>query len=239
MSNLIKSLRHSDESAVKYLQDIKSYVYYQLSLSKEFDYNRDYWYVWDVPVYIDCVCEDDEQLRAWVELESFEDEEVKPTPANKVSIEALARSIIKNYECANCAVCLEELIKLYTELDYARNHRYLWSIPSFTDRVCDNDDDEVLRAWVERESFEEAEVKHTPASKVSIEALARSIIKNNDCTTCAICLEQLYGNKKEGALKVTMPCKHEFHEDCIVEWLHTNHLCPLCRFELPTQIADY
>lgn len=29
-----------------------------------------------------------------------------------------------------------------------------------------------------------------------------------------------------------LPCNHLFHDGCVSEWLHTNHTCPLCRYEL-------
>jgi len=32
-----------------------------------------------------------------------------------------------------------------------------------------------------------------------------------------------------------MPCSHYFHEQCIFSWLQLNHVCPLCRFPLPTE----
>ncbi|GMI87382.1 hypothetical protein HRI_002407500 [Hibiscus trionum] len=60
-------------------------------------------------------------------------------------------------------------------------------------------------------------------NKVRVEAEA----EEQDCT---ICLEEL----KVGSDASQMPCAHIFHGDCIQEWLHTSHYCPICRFEMPT-----
>ncbi|PPD85770.1 hypothetical protein GOBAR_DD17289 [Gossypium barbadense] len=49
---------------------------------------------------------------------------------------------------------------------------------------------------------------------------------------CAICLEEFV----EGEEVAWMPCGHGYHEGCIVKWLETNHICPLCRYEMPTLI---
>ena len=50
---------------------------------------------------------------------------------------------------------------------------------------------------------------------------------------CAVCREEcVHGD----ALR-TMPCKHGFHEACILPWLRVSRLCPLCRFALPAQAA--
>lgn len=45
---------------------------------------------------------------------------------------------------------------------------------------------------------------------------------------CAICLEDF-----EPRQEVTVtPCKHMFHEECIVPWVKSNAGCPVCRFSL-------
>lgn len=31
---------------------------------------------------------------------------------------------------------------------------------------------------------------------------------------------------------LTLPCKHSFHEECIVPWVRVKGTCPVCRFEL-------
>ncbi|TVU26943.1 hypothetical protein EJB05_29519, partial [Eragrostis curvula] len=49
---------------------------------------------------------------------------------------------------------------------------------------------------------------------------------------CAICLEEF----EDGEEVTVMPCDHghEFHPDCITEWLGCSNMCPLCRHPLPT-----
>lgn len=76
-----------------------------------------------------------------------------------------------------------------------------------------------------------------PANKLAVGRLARKIYKNNkkkktsnsDDSMCTICLEGL----EKGEIVVTLPCGHEFDDGCIVKWFLKDHVCPLCRFELP------
>ncbi|XP_057247271.1 uncharacterized protein LOC130589751 [Beta vulgaris subsp. vulgaris] len=91
---------------------------------------------------------------------------------------------------------------------------------------------EDIRAWLESES--DLAVKPTPATEAAIEELERLAAGGDqevDSTTCAICLE-------EGSMtmSVRLPCKHVFHEGCIVKWLRKSNSCPLCRYELPVAI---
>ncbi|XP_050889903.1 E3 ubiquitin-protein ligase SIS3-like [Lathyrus oleraceus] len=46
-----------------------------------------------------------------------------------------------------------------------------------------------------------------------------------DCSECPICLEEFrVGNEVRG-----LPCAHNFHVECIDEWLRMNVKCPRCR----------
>ncbi|GJN13818.1 hypothetical protein PR202_gb00564 [Eleusine coracana subsp. coracana] len=68
----------------------------------------------------------------------------------------------------------------------------------------------------------------TPASGEAIVDLPETGVKEGEC---GVCLEDFEtGNKLR-----TMPCSHSFHEDCIFNWLRLSHVCPLCRFPLPTE----
>uniref|UniRef100_A0A3Q2PFM0 RING-type domain-containing protein n=1 Tax=Fundulus heteroclitus TaxID=8078 RepID=A0A3Q2PFM0_FUNHE len=42
---------------------------------------------------------------------------------------------------------------------------------------------------------------------------------------CAVCLEPFNNNQ---CLRV-LPCRHEYHRDCIDPWLLLQHTCPLCK----------
>ncbi|KAL2253680.1 UNVERIFIED_CONTAM: E3 ubiquitin-protein ligase RING1-like protein [Sesamum indicum] len=46
---------------------------------------------------------------------------------------------------------------------------------------------------------------------------------------CCICLEEF----SDGVHAKRLPCRHIFHENCILRWLRGNHVCPLCRHQLP------
>ncbi|TKY66744.1 E3 ubiquitin-protein ligase RNF38/44 [Spatholobus suberectus] len=50
--------------------------------------------------------------------------------------------------------------------------------------------------------------------------------KDEDGKRCAICLEDFESNEEV----MLTPCKHMFHEDCIVPWLTSKGQCPVCRF---------
>jgi E3 ubiquitin-protein ligase RNF115/126 len=83
-----------------------------------------------------------------------------------------------------------------------------------------------------------------PASKEVVDKLSEFDISDKDCKCaegssvkeyprCSICCEDL----KDRACK--LPCGHLFNKDCISEWLGQHNQCPVCRFELPTDDADY
>ncbi|XP_024018104.1 E3 ubiquitin-protein ligase RNF181 [Morus notabilis] len=48
--------------------------------------------------------------------------------------------------------------------------------------------------------------------------------------TCVICTEEVM----IGSQLIRMPCSHQFHEDCILQWLNKANSCPLCRFRPST-----
>lgn len=75
--------------------------------------------------------------------------------------------------------------------------------------------------------------KKPPAARHFIENLPK-VNDFNPNDKCCVCLKEFVLNET-----VKMPCKHLFHENCIVPWLKLNNACPLCREEVPTDDMEY
>jgi hypothetical protein len=80
-----------------------------------------------------------------------------------------------------------------------------------------------------------------PASKNEIKKLNKytltkeKLVNFGNENTCSVCKEEFnIGNKM-----MDLPCNHYFHEDCLMPWLNQHDSCPICRFELKTDDADY
>jgi E3 ubiquitin-protein ligase BIG BROTHER-like protein len=37
---------------------------------------------------------------------------------------------------------------------------------------------------------------------------------------------------RDGEKAMHLPCRHQFHPDCIKEWFKENRTCPVCRYEV-------
>jgi len=79
-----------------------------------------------------------------------------------------------------------------------------------------------------------------PASASTMRSLPRVKvtaydIAANESPECSICLDDLVIG--EHALRI--PCGHMFHESCVQVWLRKSNECPVCRWELPTDDAEY
>ncbi|ETO37014.1 hypothetical protein RFI_00048 [Reticulomyxa filosa] len=63
------------------------------------------------------------------------------------------------------------------------------------------------------------------------------------CKSCSVCHENFkLGFKKyvvTGGDASALPCKHFFHDLCILEWLKNNNTCPMCRYELSSVDYEY
>ncbi|GLU11574.1 hypothetical protein SLE2022_283110 [Rubroshorea leprosula] len=71
-----------------------------------------------------------------------------------------------------------------------------------------------------------------PASKSAIESMPTVEIGLTHVSSeshCAVCKEAF----ELGTQAQEMPCKHIFHEDCILPWLSLRNTCPVCRHQLP------
>ena len=86
-----------------------------------------------------------------------------------------------------------------------------------------------------------------PASQTAIDKLKHFKMEKKYCKKddkdpkklefpeCSICLTEV----NEGQDTILLPCGHMFHDECVTKWLKIHNTCPLCRFEIPTDNADY
>ena len=83
-----------------------------------------------------------------------------------------------------------------------------------------------------------------PASKKAIESLEKITVDKEfldkvqkpACEhSCSVCKDEFEINQ----ILLNLPCKHIFHNECIDPWLKERNSCPTCRFELPTDDAEY
>lgn len=78
-----------------------------------------------------------------------------------------------------------------------------------------------------------------PAAKLVVDNLPSVVLSEEDAkdnvVVCAVCKDEF--NKNERMKK--LPCMHFYHGECILPWLEIRNTCPVCRFELPTDNAEY
>ncbi|CAM0873030.1 unnamed protein product [Alopecurus aequalis] len=72
-----------------------------------------------------------------------------------------------------------------------------------------------------------------PAKKEAVAAMPTVEIREGAPVTCPVCLDEF----EAGGEAREMPCKHRFHDECIVPWLEAHSSCPVCRFQMPTDEA--
>lgn len=75
-----------------------------------------------------------------------------------------------------------------------------------------------------------------PASEEGLKKLERKpvdkeMLENQDKTECSICIDDI----SEGDMALFLPCKHWFHEQCVVLWLKEHNTCPICRTPIETR----
>ncbi|OWM90342.1 E3 ubiquitin-protein ligase Praja-2 [Punica granatum] len=78
-----------------------------------------------------------------------------------------------------------------------------------------------------------------PASASVVENLPLVVVSKEDVekneSLCPVCKDEFSVGEKA----MQLPCGHRYHPDCIVMWLRIRNTCPVCRYELPTDDADY
>ncbi|KAK9132290.1 hypothetical protein Scep_011818 [Stephania cephalantha] len=88
--------------------------------------------------------------------------------------------------------------------------------------------DEYMMAVQHRSFFEEQSRERK--SGWSEEAILKSLKTRNykfsqEAESCSICIDGFKVDEKIGSLS----CGHEFHINCIKDWLIVNNTCPICR----------
>lgn len=72
-----------------------------------------------------------------------------------------------------------------------------------------------------------------PAQKEAVEAMPSVKIDKN--LQCSVCLDDF----EIGAEAKEMPCKHKFHNGCIIPWLELHSSCPICRYQIPSDESKH
>ncbi|KAJ3676675.1 hypothetical protein LUZ60_004087 [Juncus effusus] len=75
-----------------------------------------------------------------------------------------------------------------------------------------------------------------PASKSAVQSMPTVKISSQHIGSdphCAVCKDPF----EIGSEAREMPCKHIYHQDCILPWLSMSNSCPVCRHEMPTDVA--
>ncbi|XP_050211005.1 probable E3 ubiquitin-protein ligase RHC2A [Mercurialis annua] len=104
--------------------------------------------------------------------------------------------------------------------------------PSMTEFLLGSGFDRLLDQISQIEINGLVRYEHPPATKSAIESMPIIIITYRHTSSeshCAVCKDpfELETEARE------MPCKHIYHNDCILPWLSIRNSCPVCRHELP------
>jgi hypothetical protein len=76
-----------------------------------------------------------------------------------------------------------------------------------------------------------------PASLDAMNKLVQLRLRgiDEDNQECLICAETY----EIGCVVIPLPCGHLYHSTCVTDWLCRQCTCPVCRYEIPTNNADY
>ncbi|XP_024977432.1 E3 ubiquitin ligase BIG BROTHER-like isoform X1 [Cynara cardunculus var. scolymus] len=77
---------------------------------------------------------------------------------------------------------------------------------------------------VENRGLSESHISRLPTSIYT----SRMFSKNKEEKLCVVCQE----NFKFGKRLITLPCSHQYHSECIIDWLKIKKICPMCQKEV-------
>eukprot|EP00931_Biecheleriopsis_adriatica_P067005 TRINITY_DN4120_c0_g1_i2.p1 TRINITY_DN4120_c0_g1~~TRINITY_DN4120_c0_g1_i2.p1 ORF type:complete len:492 (+),score=81.69 TRINITY_DN4120_c0_g1_i2:224-1699(+) len=99
--------------------------------------------------------------------------------------------------------------------------------------------DQMARIIIER-SMDDTGATVPPANESVRDALPRVVVTKEDLidsnnSRCSVCLEDF----RPGSRATRMLCGHLFCTVCIREWLREANSCPICRYELATDLEEF
>ncbi|GAB2270193.1 hypothetical protein Dimus_005097 [Dionaea muscipula] len=185
---------------------------------------------------------DDDKEFEWEEVDSGIDERevfsVVADPQEEESVSGLDISVPEEERGIEEGDNLEweELLHDYLERDSEMNSSFETYFPFQDDINYDAMYDLVFgRFGVNENSL----VVATPAaSKFVIDNLHSVVMTEEHMPSdalCAVCKDEML----VGVMVKQLPCSHQYHGDCILPWLEIRNTCPVCRYELPTDDAEY
>ncbi|KAJ8899716.1 hypothetical protein K2173_019415 [Erythroxylum novogranatense] len=107
--------------------------------------------------------------------------------------------------------------------------------PSVSDLLMNSGFDRLLDQLNQLEIDGIDRFENPAASKAAIESMPVIKIISSHVSMeshCAVCTEKFELDTEARE----MPCKHIYHSDCILPWLSIRNSCPVCRYELPSDV---
>ncbi|KAH0838083.1 hypothetical protein J3R83DRAFT_6325 [Lanmaoa asiatica] len=106
--------------------------------------------------------------------------------------------------------------------------------------LCSSDDPKALDQILTQLAENSTAGRPVAATEEIVDNLPREVLTKGSPLLerdCAVCKEsfKLDPDDPDELVVVTLPCKHPFHEGCIIPWLKSSGTCPVCRFALVAQ----
>ncbi|KAJ3128492.1 hypothetical protein HK098_004387 [Nowakowskiella sp. JEL0407] len=80
-----------------------------------------------------------------------------------------------------------------------------------------------------------------PASKSAIKTELKPVVIDSETKTCPVCCDTFSTSVSVDSPQSTveLTCGHPHHRSCLESWLANSNTCPVCRYEIETDNAEY